>query len=82
MSDIRVQLVEFAYGRAGFASRQARAEELATGNRNSIFNVFFTTLRLEAKCEISAPDAASRVSQSQKILEKASKSPIFRAVKL
>ena len=40
MSHIGVQFVEAASGRAGFASDKARVETVATGMRNSIFNVF------------------------------------------
>jgi hypothetical protein len=73
MPSITVQLVEAASGRAGFASRQARVEAVATGMRNSIFDVFFTPSRSGAKYEIAAPDAASSTSQSQKKREKSSK---------
>jgi hypothetical protein len=82
MSRTAVQLVEAASGRAGFASVQARVEAVATGMRNSIFNVFFTPSRSEAKYEIAAPAAASSASQLDKTREKTPKSPIFRAVKL
>jgi hypothetical protein len=82
MSAITVQLVEAASSHSGFASGQANIETVATGMRNSIFNVFFASSRSEAKCEIAAPAAASRDPQVRKIPEKAPKSPIFRAVKL
>ena len=70
MSGIRVQFVEAASGRAGSASSQARVEAVATGMRNSIFNVFFTPSRSGAKYEIAAPDAGFRASQRQKKREK------------
>jgi hypothetical protein len=70
MSPIRVQLVESASGRAGFASNQARVEADATGNRNSIFNVFFASSNSGAQCEIAAPGRHFCDPQVQKILEK------------
>jgi hypothetical protein len=82
MSGIRVQFVEAASGRAGSASSQARVEAVATGMRNSIFNVFFTPSRSGAKYEIAAPAAASRNVQIEKMREKHQKSRFFAPVKL
>jgi hypothetical protein len=70
MSPITVQLVEAASGRAGFAPSQARVEAVAAGMRNSIFNVFFTPSRSEAKCEIASPRLHFRDPRVEKILEK------------
>jgi hypothetical protein len=78
MSTIAAQFVETASGRAGFPSGQARVGAVATGMRNSIFNVFFASSNSRVECEIAAPAAASRDAR----LEKASKCPIFQAVKL
>jgi hypothetical protein len=78
MSRIAAQLVEVASGRAGSASGKARVEAVATGMRNSIFNVFFTPSHSGAKYEIAFPAAASRTSQSQKNLEQPQNCRFFR----
>ena len=71
MSGIRVQLVEAASGRAGFASDQARAEAVATGMRTSIFNVFFTPSRSEANYESPLQTRLPALRNSKKCVKNA-----------
>ena len=57
-------------GRARFALSYARIEAAATGNRNSIFDEFFSFHVHAPECEIAAPAAASSVSEIEKMREK------------
>jgi hypothetical protein len=64
-------------GRARFALSYARIEAAATGNRNSIFDEFFSFHVHAPECEIAAPAAAFRTSQFEKMREKPRKSRFF-----
>jgi hypothetical protein len=82
MSGIRVQPVEPASGRTGFASGQARVEAVATGMRNSIFLCVFHAFAFSGEMRNRRSSRGFPCFSKSKKVRKTPKSPIFRAVKL